>query len=391
MAKKKSKTQKYKKSQKKKLQKLQAQNTKKEKPVVKEQPKEKSIKKETPIVKEQPKQKSAKQKQLVSKENVKYNVVLNKEINKTTQKKSVAKSTTKKTTTESKKVPITKNKVDSKKSVTKNNIDIIKTKLNKVKQNITDFFQNLKKKFKNNNKFKKNNTDKKLKISHKLEKEIKKTIPKTKTEQNLKKKNIIIRLFYEIKNNFHIFFNTLIIITFIILLIGLIRIDVLKTGTIVYICCIVLFLMLVAISYNRYLSGKIFTLIITAGMCLGIYYMQYTYDFIRNLNSNVYEYKTYYVVTFNTTINRSIYTINNKKVGLLKDNCINIERKLNTKLDKVNYIEYDDINELYDDFYSSKFKAILVNENQYNYLKNNIHENSRDVKILYEFKANAKK
>ena len=168
------------------------------------------------------------------------------------------------------------------------------------------------------------------------------------------------------------------------MLTGLIRIEVLKTGTIIYICSIVLFLMIVAISYNKYLSGKIFTLFITAGMSLGIYYMQYTYDFIRNLNTNVYEYKTYYVVAFDTTINRSIYTINNKKVGLLKENCINIERKLNTKLDKVNYIEYDNINTLFKDFYNSKFKAILVNENQYNYLKNNIEENSRDVKILYE-------
>lgn len=344
MAKKKSKTQKYKKNQKRKQQ--------LKKNVV---PKAKNPKQESP--------KTEQKKQLVPKEKVKYNVVL--------------------TETNIKKVQNTKN--NSQKNIsqleqkekpksTKNSfITIIKDRINKLKTKT--------KQKKSENK----------KINIKIKKELSKVIPKQPSSKEIKKKNIIFRLFYELKKNLHIIFNTIIIVTFIILLIGLIRINVFKTGTIVYICCITLFLMLVAISYNKYLSGKIFTLIITAGMCLGIYYMQYTYDFIRNLNSNVYEYKTYYVVAFDTTINRSIYTINNKKVGLLKENCINIERKLNTKLDKVNYIEYDDINLLFSDFYNSKFKAILVNENQYNYLKNNIEEKSRDVKILYEFKANAKK
>lgn len=204
-------------------------------------------------------------------------------------------------------------------------------------------------------------------------------------------KNVFFRFLYEIKKNLHIIFSSAIIITFIIMLIGLFRINVLKVGTIIYIVGISLFLMLIAISYNKYISGKIFTIILISIMGFAIYQMQYTYDFIRNLNTNVYEYKTYYVVTFDNSRNRSIYNINNKKVGLLKDNCVNIERILNTKLDKVNYIEYDDINQLFDDFYSQKFRAILVNENQYKYLKNNINSNSRAVKILYEFKANAKK
>lgn len=210
-------------------------------------------------------------------------------------------------------------------------------------------------------------------------------------EQQKIKNGLFKRLLYELKENLHIIFNAIIIVTFIVMLIGFIRIRVLSTSAITYICAIVLFLMSVAISYNKYLSGKIFTLILTLGMGFAIYNMQYTYDFIRNLNSNLYEYKTYYVVTFDNGSNKSIYSINNKKVGLLKDNCINIERMLDTKLDHVNYIEYDNINSLFDDFYNQKFRAILVNENQYKYLNNHIHKNSKKVKILYEFEANAKK
>ena len=149
--------------------------------------------------------------------------------------------------------------------------------------------------------------------------------------------------------------------------------------------------MLVAISYNRYFSGKLFTILLCVGMGFAIYRMQYTYDFIRNLNTNVYEYKTYYVVTFDNNQNKSIYNINNKKVGLFKENTINIERKLNTKIDNVNYLEYDNLNNMFNDFYDQKFRAVLVNENQYKYMKNYISENARTVKILYQFKANAKK
>ena len=232
-------------------------------------------------------------------------------------------------------------------------------------------------------------------IKQRPQKEPEIVLPKLKKsyrEKIIKEKNTskISRFLSFIKNNLHIFFNAVIISTYIIMIIGLIRIEMYETSTIIYIGCIVLFLMIVAISYNKYLSGKVFTTLIVIGMGLAIYKMQYTYDFIRNLNSSEYEYKTYYVITFDNGLNKSIYNINNKKVGLLKENCTNIERKLNTKLNKVTYLEYIDLNKLFSDFYSQQFRALIVNENQYKFLENNII-NSRKVKILYEFQANAKK
>ncbi len=209
--------------------------------------------------------------------------------------------------------------------------------------------------------------------------------------EEIKKKNGFIRFLYAIHSNMYIFFNAVLILTFIFLVIGLKRVEVFKTSTIIYISSMLIFLMIVAMSYNKYISGKLFTIVLCLGMGYAIYQMNYTYDFINNLNTKVYEYKTYYVVTFNNSLNKSIYNINNKKVGLLNENSTNVERKLNTKLDKVHYTEYDDINQLYNDFYSQKFRALIVNENQYTYLKNNVYENARDVKIIYEFKVNAKK
>lgn len=376
MAKKKSKTQKYKKNQKKKLQKdLNITET------IKSQTNEKTTKTE-------------KTKQLVDKDKVNYNVVINeKKQTKSTPKKQ---STSPKSTKTDTKKQIISEKTNNKKNTQSNKKQQVQlTRNNKFKEKINNTISKIKNVFSKSNKkekaFKKNNKDLKKIQTQKTSKNIKKYIPKIKKDENIKKKNIFFRLLHELKNNLHIIFNTILIVTFIITLIGLIRINVFKTGTIIYMCAIALFLMIVAISYNKYMSGKVFTILLTAAMSFAIYEMQYTYDFIRNLNSTIYEYKTYYVVTFNTSSNRSIYNINNKKVGLLEENCINIERKLNTKLDKVNYIEYKDVNELFNDFFEQEFRAIIVNENQYKYLVNKIEEGSRDVKILYEFEVNAKK
>ncbi len=334
MAKKKSKTQKYKHNQKRKQQKI---------------IKQKEVTKE---------------KQLVAKDQVKYNVVLNNE-------KDIIKKDIPKLKKEKKKINIYQ-KIQKE-------FNNFKKQLNKVKEYLNSKIDNFKKR---------------IKIKKKREKEPKIVLPKLKkTEKNKKenlKQNKFIRFLICIKNNIHILFNSIIITTFIIMIIGLIRIKMYEASTIIYISCIVLFLMTVAISYNKYISGKIFTTIIVIGMILAIYKMQYTYDFIRNLNSSEYEYKTYYVVTFDNGLNRSIYNINNKKVGLFKENCTNIERKLNTKLNKVKYLEYEDLNKLFDDFYDQEFRALIVNENQYKFLENKI-VNNRQVKILYEFEANAKK
>lgn len=223
-------------------------------------------------------------------------------------------------------------------------------------------------------------------------KQKKETIIKVQTpEKPIKHKNLFIRFFVTILKNLHIFFNAALIIVFAFLLIGLIRVEVFSKGTIAYICCITGFLSIIAISYNKYISGKIFTIIICALMSLGIYHLQYTYDFIRNLDEEKYEYKTYYVVALDNSSNTSIYSINNKKVGLLTENNINVKRILNTKLDKIEYIEYTDVNLLFNDFFEQKIRALIVSENQYKYLTNMEDSSNKEIRLLYDFKANAQK
>lgn len=221
-------------------------------------------------------------------------------------------------------------------------------------------------------------------LNQQLEKKVQKI------EKDYSKHNIVVRTLVKIYRNLHIVFNSILLISFIILVIGAFKTGVYETSTILYFGVLALFLILVAISQNRYLSGKVFSIILTTIMIIAISRIQYTYDFIRILNTASYEYKTYYVVAIDNNRNKSIYNINNKKVGVLEEVSTKTTRVLNTKIKGVNYQLYKDNNELFKDFYDQKFRAVIVNENQLKYLENNPN-NTKKIKTLHEFKAVTKK
>ena len=204
-------------------------------------------------------------------------------------------------------------------------------------------------------------------------------------------KNKFLKALVKIHENLYIPFDTIIVLTYIVLIVGMCRVQVIPSSTIKYIAFIAGFLGIVAISLNKYISGRIFTILITAGMLCGIYYLNYTYDFINNLNTKLYEYQEYYVVALENGRNKSIYNINNKKVGLLKNNSKNIRHVLNTKLDRITYITYENQDKLYEEFINNKTRAIVVKENQYKYIQNNNIQENVKVKILYKFNVNTKK
>ena len=188
-----------------------------------------------------------------------------------------------------------------------------------------------------------------------------------------------------------VIFSTLLLVMFVSFVFSLCVVKIATWQTNLFISCLIGFLVLVAVSYNRYTSGKVFSLILATGMFCSIYYFQYTYDFIHKLNTKDYEQRTYYVVALDTNLNRSIYNINGKKIGMLKDNNTNIRRVLNTTLDSVTYIYFDDAETLFESFYGQKVRAIIVGENYYKYLLNSENMSNKKIKILHEFKANAHK
>ena len=242
-------------------------------------------------------------------------------------------------------------------------------------------------------KFKKKESKKKVKVSTKVEEPI---IEPEEIEEEPKKEhkiptNPVLKFFYEILINLYIFFDVLLIATFIFLIIGLKRVEVIPNNYIIYIAGIFIFLGFFAFAYNKYISGKIFTLCLVAVMGAGIYLLQYNFDFINNLNTKEYEYKEYNVVAFDNAYNKSIYNINNKKVCLLSNNAKNEERVLNLKLDDVEYLTYETQDEMFEDFYKGKCRAVVVTSNQIKFLVNSKEKETQNIKTLYTFKANGRK
>ena len=104
-------------------------------------------------------------------------------------------------------------------------------------------------------------------------------------------------------------------------------------------------------------------------MGAGIYLLQYNFDFINNLNTKEYEYKEYNVVAFDNAYNKSIYNINNK----------------------VEYLTYETQDEMFENFYKGKCRAVVVTSNQIKFLVNSKEKETQNIKTLYTFKANGRK
>ena len=259
-----------------------------------------------------------------------------------------------------------------------------------VKSKIEDWFSNITSSFSSKKKITSVKKKTKTKVPKKTRKSKNDDIDLDEVVKPLPE-NKVLRVLVIIHRNLYILFNTLIIVTFIILMLGLKRVLVIPDSTIKYIALTVGFLCIIAISLNKYISGRIFSIMILVGMIAGIYYLNYTYDFINNFNTKLYEYQNYYVVAIDNGRNKSIYNINNKHVGLVSDNSTNVERVLNTKLDNIKYKEYQVQDDLYKDFYDGQYRAIVVKENQYKYLENNNIKPGTKIKKLYKFKVNSKK
>ena len=76
---------------------------------------------------------------------------------------------------------------------------------------------------------------------------------------------------------------------------------------------------------------------------------------------------------------------------MLNSNAKNEERVLNLKLDDVEYLRYDTQDEMFDDFYAGKCRAVVLTSNQIKFLSNNKENQKQNIKVLYTFKANGHK
>ena len=128
--------------------------------------------------------------------------------------------------------------------------------------------------------------------------------------------------------------------------------NILLISTLVLISVILLALYL-SKNQKKYNAGVFITLLLNIVLLFNIVDMNKNYNFIENIVHKNYNYLTYnlYVQKSNTTYN-NIYKLENKSIGLLNTNEINVEDQI-----------YDNIDELREWIQSGEIQAFIIDSN----------------------------
>ena len=181
------------------------------------------------------------------------------------------------------------------------------------------------------------------------------------------------------------------ILSYIILLIGLITIKYLSPLSIVLISIGYLIALIFAIycylskKSLTYIIGIIFTIILTL-ICLSkVDSLNKTYSYLENIYSNKYQYTTYevYVNKKNPTYN-NLKKLTGKKIGMLKTNNYNVREYLNNISD-IEYITYNTSDELISALNNYEVQSIIISEEDYNNITNQDSTKSK-LTSIYESK-----
>ena len=184
------------------------------------------------------------------------------------------------------------------------------------------------------------------------------------------------------------------ILSYIILLIGLISIKNLSLIAIIIISIIYL-IALIFILYC-YLSKKniiynigiIFTIILTLICLSNINNLNKTYSYIENIFNNKYEYQTYEIyVNKKTTKYSNITKLNGKKIGMLTSNKYNVKKYLNNISD-IEYVTYETSDELIIALNNYEVQSIIISEEDYQNIDN---QNNLKNKITPIYEGKIKK
>ena len=182
-------------------------------------------------------------------------------------------------------------------------------------------------------------------------------------------------------------------IIFIVLIMSLINLNIIPDKYLIILGVLLLLLgfILTIISFRvRNIVIRVITLvlliIISIASIIGIYYINSTNEFFSNI-SEAKEKTVYYVFVNKNSKYNKLDDINNKSVGFLNGEALNYNEAIifiKNKIDiKVN--NYDDVNSMLKDLYSSKIDSILLNSNNYELLCENIsgfEDNTRIIKKI---------
>lgn len=184
----------------------------------------------------------------------------------------------------------------------------------------------------------------------------------------------------------------LLIITSLIYILGLITINIYPTSTnyIVTILLAIATTVTLVCYLNKkksiYNLGIILTFIFNTITIYNIIELNTNYEYLNNIVTNKYEYKTYdvYVQKKNTKYNE-IEKLSNKKIGMLKDNSTNICLLLNKKIE-IECKYYDNLEELQNAIQNGEIQSFILSDNQKSKLQKSNLDIKNQTRIIYSTK-----
>lgn len=181
------------------------------------------------------------------------------------------------------------------------------------------------------------------------------------------------------------------IILNIIHIIGIYLIDIYSPIEKLFIICISLIISILSyICYTSkkniiYNSGIILTIIFNITTLYNIDILNNNYDYISNIVTNEYSYKTYnvYVQKKNTKYN-NIETLNNKKIGTLNSNSNNICLYITNTIN-IDCIKYNTLEDIEKAIQEGEIQSFIIEERIYNKIDDN-KDIKKQTRSIYQTK-----
>lgn len=142
------------------------------------------------------------------------------------------------------------------------------------------------------------------------------------------------------------------------------------------------------------LKNKIITILIALIMVIltiitlyGSNYINNTVSFIKNANSTTEEINEYYVAVLDSSDYQNIEDIESKDIGYIDNIPEDVFNKIKVDL---NYNNYTNQLELYEDLTNKKIEAILVSDSYISIMKDEVAEFEKNIRIIYTIDINKK-
>lgn len=198
------------------------------------------------------------------------------------------------------------------------------------------------------------------------------------------------------------YFRYFVYLLYIVSLITLICLFLLDVIPITYYLIIVLFIfifnllmtfLILGKGFKKRILGFIVSLIYLILMLFITSYSFNTLDFLNKINGQDYNTKNYSVVVLKSSMYEKVKELKSEDIGIISisdDKGAEEAKKYLNKKVKANFITYDDLSKLFNDFINEEVEAILIEDSEKSILEEEHNEFVSNQKVIYSFSIDVK-